>query len=182
MHFQLDESVTLAPLQAHQAGELFELTLENKAHLRAWLPWLDFVSKPEDSLDFIQDTERGALEGSSLHLGIFQQGRLQGLVSFNKVDKANRIASIGYWLSQSALGQGLVTRAAGLLIRHGFTQIGLNRIELRCATGNEGSNSVALRLGMSLEGTLRQQEWLYDHFVDHNVYAMHRDEMNKLPD
>jgi ribosomal-protein-serine acetyltransferase len=30
------------------------------------------------------------------------------------------------------------------------------------------------RLGFVQEGTLRQIEWLYDHFVDHVVYAMDR--------
>lgn len=28
-----------------------------------------------------------------------------------------------------------------------------------------------MRLGLSEEGWLRDAEWLYDHFVDHLVYA-----------
>ena len=32
------------------------------------------------------------------------------------------------------------------------------------------------RLGFTYEGTLRDKEWLYDHFVDSAVYSMLDDE------
>ncbi|MDP9371062.1 MAG: GNAT family N-acetyltransferase, partial [Chloroflexota bacterium] len=34
------------------------------------------------------------------------------------------------------------------------------------------SCAIPERLGFAREGTLRQVEWLYDHFVDHHVYGM----------
>lgn len=48
----------------------------------------------------------------------------------------------------------------------------LNRIELRCAAGNEPSKRVAERLGFALEGVLRQDEYLHDLFVDQHVYGL----------
>ena len=47
----------------------------------------------------------------------------------------------------------------------------LNRIEIRCASGNHRSRAIPVRLGLREEGLLRDAEWLYDHFVDHVVYA-----------
>jgi RimJ/RimL family protein N-acetyltransferase len=48
----------------------------------------------------------------------------------------------------------------------------LNRIEIRCATGNTASQAVPIALGFQREGLLRDNEWLYDHFVDHEVFSM----------
>ena len=42
----------------------------------------------------------------------------------------------------------------------------------RAATGNAKSRAVPERLGFRLEGVARQSEWLYDHYVDHAIYAM----------
>ena len=58
------------------------------------------------------------------------------------------------------------------LIAFAFTRLGLNRVNLSTATGNTSSCAVAERLGFVLEGTSRQAEWLYDHFVDLQRYAL----------
>jgi ribosomal-protein-serine acetyltransferase len=48
----------------------------------------------------------------------------------------------------------------------------MNRLYLRCAVGNIRSRKIALALGFSFEGTQRQAEWLYDHFVDLEMYSL----------
>ena len=48
----------------------------------------------------------------------------------------------------------------------------LNRVEIRCATGNKRSRAIPERPGFTQEETVRQAEWLYDRFVDHTVYGM----------
>ncbi len=37
------------------------------------------------------------------------------------------------------------------------------------------------RVGMMYEGILRQEEWLYDYFVDHAVYSMLHSEFLRTP-
>ena len=59
---------------------------------------------------------------------------------------------------------------------HAFDVMDLNRVELRAASGNTASRRIAERLGFVEEGTARQAQWLYDHFVDLVVYAMLADD------
>lgn len=65
-----------------------------------------------------------------------------------------------------------MTRSCRAYVSHSFQTLGLNRVEIRCAVDNRKSCAIPERLGFILEGTLRQAEWLYDHFVDHSVYAI----------
>jgi ribosomal-protein-serine acetyltransferase len=69
-------------------------------------------------------------------------------------------------------GRGIVTRACRAIVSEGFSERGLHRIEIRCATGNERSAAIAKRLGFVHEGVLRDAEWLHDHWVDLNVFSM----------
>lgn len=64
-----------------------------------------------------------------------------------------------------------MTACVKRLVRHAFEDLDLNRITLPIATENRRSRAVAERLGFRQEGVLRQAEWLYDHFVDHVLYA-----------
>ncbi|TGV06666.1 N-acetyltransferase, partial [Mesorhizobium sp. M00.F.Ca.ET.186.01.1.1] len=52
----------------------------------------------------------------------------------------------------------------------------LEKITIQAATGNAKSRAIPERLGFQLEGILRRNEFLYDHFVDHAVYSMLKEE------
>lgn len=88
------------------------------------------------------------------------------------IDWVNRNAMIGYWIAGDYQGKGIMTRACTALISYAFETLRLHRIDIRCATGNAKSCAIPRRLGFSYEGILREAKWLYDHFVDLNVYSM----------
>ena len=81
------------------------------------------------------------------------------------------MTSLGYWIGEAYQGRGLVTASCRALITHAFDEARLNRVEIRCAVENRKSRAIPARLGFRQEGLLRDAEWLYDHFVDHVVYA-----------
>ena len=97
-----------------------------------------------------------------------------GVTGFNSISKANRIGHIGYWLGEEYSGRGIMTRAVRALTDHGFATLELNRITIAAAVGNTKSRAIAERCGFRLEGIARGAEWLYDHFVDHAIYAITR--------
>jgi ribosomal-protein-serine acetyltransferase len=58
------------------------------------------------------------------------------------------------------------------MLEYAFSRLMLNKVEIRCATGNLKSCAIPQRLGFKQEGIIRQGEWLYDHFVDLNLYGL----------
>jgi ribosomal-protein-serine acetyltransferase len=96
---------------------------------------------------------------------------LAGVIGYDPIDWENHSTEVGYWLGEEYQGQGLATIACRALVEHAFLELGLNRVSIACATENKKSCAIPERLGFRREGVQRQAEWLYDHFVDHVIYA-----------
>ena len=154
------------------AEELFALTDRNRAFLRQWLPWLDETTRPDDTRTFLETQLHRFAGGGSLHTTIFHKGEIAGVAGFNTIDRDNQIGSIGYWLGEEFNGRGIMTTVVRDLIGVGREFYALQRIEIRCATGNRRSRAIPERLGFSHEGTLRRAEKVYDHWYDHEVYGL----------
>lgn len=169
---RIDEHTELRLLVPADAAELFAVTDAHRAHLRRWLPWLDSVKSSSDSAGFIQLTLRQFGERQGFNAAILHDGAIVGIVGHHRISWANRSTSLGYWLAASHEGRGIMTAACRALLRHAFTEYALHRVEIRCATGNARSRAIPERLGFRHEGVLREAEWLYDHYVDHDVYGL----------
>lgn len=166
------DDLELRQRQPEDADELFALTEKNRDFLRRWLPWLDHCTSPADTLKNIEASLRDAEAGTGLAVNIWQQGRIVGVTGYNSIVRANRIGHIGYWLGEEHLGTGIMTASVHALVDYGFRELGMNRQSIAAAVENRPSRAVAERLGFQLEGVAREAEWLYDHFVDHAVYAV----------
>jgi ribosomal-protein-serine acetyltransferase len=159
-------------LGASDAGPLFALIDANREHLRRWLAWVDDQKSVADSAAFISSARQQLETGDGIQLAMLSEGVLAGVIGHVRLDRSNRTTEFGYWLGESFQGGGIVTRACRLLADHAFQELGLNRVEIRCAPGNTRSRAIPARLGFTEEGTLRQDHWLYDHFEDTVVYGM----------
>lgn len=51
-----------------------------------------------------------------------------------------------------------MTSACRVFIDHALLEMELNRVEIRCATGNISSRAIPERLGFVLEGVIREAE------------------------
>ena len=182
LHFSVGEATTLRPVVADDAEGLFALTHSNRAHLRRWLPWLDGTQQTEDTRAYLNAAIEQARAGLGGVWAIEQSGALCGVAGFNRIEPSNRTCEIGYWLSAEQQGKGIMTRCVERLIRHAFDDLSLNRITIPVAVENQPSRAVAERLGFRREGVLREAEWLYDHFVDHVLYALVRSEWRRPSD
>ena len=117
-----------------------------------------------------------------MHCGIWLKGKLVGVVGMDRIDWPNKTAEIGYWLGKGQEGKGLVTKCCRFLVEFAFMELKLNRLEIRCAPGNLRSRGIPERLGFTIEGRLKEAEWLYDHFEDHVFYALLAEEWKENHD
>ena len=72
--------------------------------------------------------------------------------------------------------KGIVTRSCKAIINFAFTELGLNRIEIKCAVSNDKSKGVAEKLQFKYEGILRQAELLHGKFIDLHLFGMVKEE------
>ena len=168
----ISDRFSLKPLELRDAEQLFRVTDNNRQYLRQWLPWLDSIKRVEDSRAFIRAVQAQSSHNNGTQLAIRLNQKIVGVVGHHQVDWRNRLTSLGYWLSEDYQGRGVVTAACRALVTNAFNDARLNRVEIRCAVSNGKSRAIPERLGFRQEGLLRDAEWLYDHFVDHVVYAM----------
>ena len=156
LSIEIDEDLLIRTYTPDDAAELFSAIDGSRKHLQPWLNWVGSTTKPEHSLQFIQNSLEQLRMQEGLALGIFYKGSIAGGIGMHEWDQNTRRAQVGYWLAQGHEGKGLVHRSLNKFAAHLFEKIGLNKIEVRFAPANKRSARVAERLGCQVEGVIRQ--------------------------
>lgn len=171
---KMTEDLSFRLFTLDDAEEVFTLINNSRTYLREYLGWVDNTTEVNDSENWIKTTLQGMVEtgGFPTTFAIIYGGEIAGTIGLQGINRANRSASIGYWLGEGFQGKGIMTKACSNLMDYGFNEFKLNRISIEAAFSNEKSRAIPERLGFQEEGHIRQAEWLYDHYVDHVVYGM----------
>ncbi|MDD9148291.1 MULTISPECIES: GNAT family N-acetyltransferase [unclassified Sporolactobacillus] len=177
--FRVDDEIQLKLLEQPDAFPLFVLIDRQRDYLREFLPWVDRVTSAENYFASIAGWTEQFRQGLGFQAGILYRGELCGMIGFHPYDLQNRRTSIGYWLSGDRQGKGIMTRCCRAVIDDAFETTAVNRIEIGAATQNAKSRAIPERLGFAHEGTIRDAEWIYDHFVNHEIYSLLRSEWRK---
>ncbi|MFN0071328.1 MAG: GNAT family N-acetyltransferase [Chloroflexota bacterium] len=99
-------------------------------------------------------------------------GRLIGNCGIRSECVDAREATLGYELDPAYWGEGYATEAAMRMLELGFDALGLHRVDAGCIADNTASARVLERLGMRLEGRLREKEHFKEAWHDLLVYAL----------
>jgi RimJ/RimL family protein N-acetyltransferase len=96
--------------------------------------------------------------GHGVTLAITQRdsGHLVGAISLMDIRRDHQRGEIGYWIGKPYWNRGYATEATRALIRFGFQELDLNRIQATHLPQNPASGRVMEKAGMQYEGTLRQ--------------------------
>ena len=99
-----------------------------------------------------------------------------GLFGFNW---RSHSAEVGIFIGdKSCWNQGFGTEAMGLILKHGFNNMNLNRIYLRVLATNPRAIRCYEKVGFISEGRLRQAEFRNGQYVDFLVMSVLRSEFN----
>lgn len=157
----LGDGAVLVPLEIAHAEEFAAHMDRAREHIRPWVgPAFVTTDLAGARTTLATYAERQARDGARLY-GIRQDGTLVGGVMFTEFSTALGTCELGCWLEPAAEGRGLITRACAALLDWALTERGLARAEWRCRADNPRSSAVAERLGMTLEGVLREA-WPYE--------------------
>lgn len=163
---------TLRPLEPWRAEEFAAHLDRAREHIRPWVGpsfVTTDVAGARATLDRYAD--RAARTGAGIY-GIWDGDDLVGGVMFVDFSEATRAFEVGCWLQPDAEGNGHITSAVRELLAHAFDERGMHRAEWRCRADNDRSSAVARRLGMTLEGVLREAWPVGDVFHDKQVWSL----------
>jgi ribosomal-protein-alanine N-acetyltransferase len=104
-----------------------------------------------------------------------EDDRLIGSCGFVSEAPERKSAEIGYWLGKPYWGKGYAVEAARALVRFGFEDMGLERVEAKCFLENRAGQRVIEKLGMKFEGTDRS-EMIKGVYPELRLYGITRQE------
>lgn len=129
-----DGVVVLRRVVRDDAADILDAVRTSLDHLRPWMQWAtDDVDRTHVD-HFIDQVESG--HEHSFAIRGRERGRFLGTCALNRVDLHHRTANLGFWLRSGATGRGVATRAARMVLVHGLTTMGLERIEVVVSVAN----------------------------------------------
>lgn len=180
MILDIEQDIQLELITENHAQPIFDIVNENRTHLREWLPFVDRMQTIEFAQNFVKGTMQRNQDGNEYAFVIVVNNKVIGRIGVYKIDNQNKIGEIGYWLAENAQGKGIVTKSCQSIIDFCFSDLQLNRIEIKCGTENLKSKTIPEKLNFTKEGVLRQAELLYNSYIDLNLYSLLKSEaLNK---
>lgn len=170
----VNHEIRLKQLKLSDASRIYELIDANRLLLRECLPWVDGNKDVADTERFISGSIKKWVEQGTFDLGIWYNHILVGVIGIHDLSLINKNAYIGYWLSSDYQGRGIMTQATHEVIRYLFEELKLHRVVIRAGTKNLKSQAIPQRLGFTKEGIEREAGFLYDHYVDLQVWSLLR--------
>lgn len=164
------ERLLLRPIILEDAPDIFAYSKnENVGPNAGW--------KPHESLAETLEVLKTVFIGQEGVFGIVLKGSGKmagsiGLIEDPKRENPNA-RMLGYALSQSCWGRGLMTEAVRAVVQYGFDSLELTLISAYCYPHNARSRRVLHKCGFAYEGCLKQCEILYDgQILDNECYAI----------
>ena len=143
------------------ANDPFVMRLMNRQHP---------VSAEEHEVWFASVVQSGACAYFAIETG--DDRAHVGNVWLWDIDRRHRKAELRVVIGdEAARGKGLGAEAIDRLCREGFDRHGLHRIYAYVLSINPAARRTFERAGFTLEGTLRDDRWTGDRFLDSYLYG-----------
>lgn len=166
------DGADLRPLEPWHAEELLANMDRGREFIGRYIALPDWITDLESSRAYLQGYADKTAADTARIYGTWVDGKLVGGVLFRTMDVEQGVAEAGCWLEPAAVGKGLVTRAARVIIDWAVEERGIHRVEWLVSAKNAASIAVAQRLGMTREGVLREAHVLRGRRYDVEVWSV----------
>ncbi|WP_376796488.1 GNAT family N-acetyltransferase [Thermogemmatispora sp.] len=171
--FIVGERVYLRPLEPTQDNHLYATWLNDEEIRRYFSIYPTSDARAKERLEQLYRDGKHIIFGVALK----SNNRLIGLVGLKDINYLNQTAEFYIIIGDRAVwGQGYGTEATRLMIRYGFMELNLNRIQTQDMEENIGGWRADEKAGFKYEGTLRQAILRFGKYHDVRVYSLLRSE------
>jgi RimJ/RimL family protein N-acetyltransferase len=100
------------------------------------------------------------------------ENKVVGDVGLHHIRWISRIASLGLGIGEIEYwSKGIATEAAQLILNYGFTELNLHKISAHIFSPNIASQKCAQKIGMKLEATLTETEFIDGQYCGESIYS-----------
>ena len=147
--------------------------------LESFRPWMGWIHEP-DALEvdarekWLRAGAAAFIRRETLFMLAFERasGCLVAGTGYHGIDWDVPKFEIGYWVRQSAQGQGYAYELSAALLQYAFRALNAARVEILVTDGNDKSRRVIERTGIPYEGMARHDHRGVDGALAHtHIYA-----------
>ena len=109
-----------------------------------------------------------------------ESGECIGQIAYFLVDSKNHFAEIEYCIGSKFQCNGYATEATKAVIRYGFEQIKLHKVQICTKEINAASKRVIEKCGFTYEGTLRDYFYMNGAYIGRLYFSILYDEHKKM--
>ena len=152
--------------------ELWQLIDSSRNFLRPFLYWVDDTKSVED-VKFITDLFMNNFSNKNSFEYVFldkNTNKLVGAGGIHTVCHLHNYAEFGYYIDETATGNGYVTEFVNLLSEELFKRK-IHRLIITCDVENKASEMVARRCGFSFEGIMKGARLGYGEYRDQMLFG-----------
>ena len=121
---------------------------------------------------FVQNQQETVRTKFQLAIVLPDSGQLIGNCGVRLASPDAHQADIGYELAPMQWGQGYASEAAAAIVRFAFEDLRVHRLWASCIADNVASARVLEKLGMQLEGRLRENEQFKGRWWDTLIFGL----------
>lgn len=166
------ERLLLRPVSLADAEDMFEYTSDEETTRFLYEQHTDIDRTKKLIANYFMKEPIGKYA-----LVLKDSNKFIGAIEF-RVHDYNNSGELGYTLNRQYWGNGYMTEAGHVILDLAFNTLGLDRVYAEHDVRNPASGNVLKRLGMTYEGTLRQNQMIKGVLADSAHYSILKEEFS----
>ncbi|ALM82604.1 GNAT family N-acetyltransferase [Bordetella sp. N] len=168
------DGLILRAFEDSDAEEYAQAARESADTVGRWMTWCTPSFSEQNALDWFKQCRDSLSVELGYEYGIFaaDSGRFLGGAGLNSIDHQHLFCNLGYWVRSSEQRRRIASRAVQALVPYAFNTLGLHRIEIVVATGNEASEAVARGYGAHFECVARNRLQIHGAPVSAKIFSI----------